>query len=73
MELKTTVHYCKALKSTGKPVIVGGKNGEKSVKKWTWEGFDKDGVTPVRMEIEFGNSKGKAKASGATTVLKVFK
>ncbi len=72
MELKQTVHYCKALKSTGKPVIVGGKNGEKSVKKWTWNGFDKDG-TPVRMEIEFGNSDKKAKASGATTVLKVFK
>lgn len=72
MEVKQTVHYCQALKSTGKPVIVTRNSKEKNVKKWTWEGFDKDGA-PVRMEIEFGNSDKKAKASGATTVLKVFR
>lgn len=72
MQVVKTVHYCKALKSTGKPVIVGSKNGEKSVKKWTWEGFDKDGI-PVRMEIEFGNADKTQSKTGATTVLKVYK
>lgn len=71
-ELIKTVHYCKGLKKTGKPVIVGSKTGEKSVRKWTWEGKDKNNK-PIRMEIEYGNSNGKAKSRGATTVLKVYK
>ena len=34
--------------------------------------FDKDG-NPVRLEVAFNNSTKRAKAQGATTVLKVFR
>ena len=73
MKLYTTVHYCKADKKSGKPVIVTNAKGERrKTNKWKMNLFDKDG-NAIRLEIVFNNSKGKAKAQGATTVLKVFK
>ena len=72
-----TVHYCKADKKTGNPVTItdvyrGKAQMVTKVSKWKMDLFDKEG-NPVRLEIEFNNSTGKAKASGATTVLKVYK
>ena len=72
MKVVKTVHYCKADKKTGKPVIVTDKNGNsKNVKKWTLKCYDEN-YRPIRLEIEFNNSDKKAKQSGATTVLKVY-
>ena len=72
MNVIKTIHYCKADKKTGKPVVITDKDGNmKNVKKWVWQGLDHSGKA-VRFEIEFNNSKGKAKKSGATTVLKVY-
>ena len=73
MKCTQEIHYCKAEKKTGKPVVVTNMaNGHtKNVKKWHMDLFDKDGY-PVRVEVEFGNSSGKAKSSGATTVLRVL-
>jgi hypothetical protein len=74
MRCNQTVHYCKADKKTGKPVIVtDGITGDtRNVRKWSMDLFDKDGY-PVRLEVEFNNSTSKAKRQGATTILKVFK
>lgn len=73
MKLYRTVHYCKADKKSGKPVIVTNKLGERrKTNKWKMDLFDKNGK-PVRIEVEFNNSEKKAKAQGATTVLKVFR
>ena len=74
MELTNTVHYCKADKKTGKPVIVTDvSDGNRiNVSKWSMDLFDKDG-NPFRLEVAFNNSTKRAKAQGATTVLKVFK
>jgi len=73
MKCTQTIHYCKADKKTGKPVVVTdvAKGSTKNVKKWHMDLFDGNGY-PVRIEVEFNNSKGKAKSSGATTVLKVM-
>jgi len=74
MECVQTIHYCKADKHTGKPVIVTDMtdNSRTNVSKWSMNLFDKQG-NPVKLEVEFGNSTKKAKSQGATTVLKVFK
>lgn len=73
MKCTQEIHYCKADKKTGKPVIITNKvNGTtKNVKKWHMDLFDENGY-PVKIEVEFGNSSGKAKSSGATTVLRVL-
>ena len=75
MKYTQEIHYCKADKKTGKPVVVtkkvnGVTTGVKNVKKWEMDLFDENGY-PVKVEVEFGNSTGKAKNSGATTVLRV--
>lgn len=73
MKCTQEIHYCKAEKKTGKPVVVTNKvNGTtKNVKKWHMDLFDENGY-PVKIEVEFGNASGKAKNSGATTVLRVM-
>jgi hypothetical protein len=73
MNLSKTIHYCKAKKKTGKPVIITDclTGDTMNVKKWKIDLFDKNGV-PVRLEVEFNNSSAKAKKQGATTVLKIF-
>jgi hypothetical protein len=72
MKCTQTIHYCKADKKTGKPVVVTDSKGKtKNVKKWHMDLFDDNGY-PVRVEVEFNNSRGKAKSSGATTVLRIL-
>lgn len=65
------IHYCKADKHTGKPIIVTDLSTGKArnTRKWT-RIFENNGVK-WRCSIEFNNSKGKAKQQGATSVLKV--
>ena len=72
MKCTKTIHYCKADKKSGKPVVVTDSKGRaKNVKKWHMDLFDEHGY-PVRIEVEFNNTDGKAKRSGATTMLKVM-
>jgi hypothetical protein len=74
MKTIKTVHYCKADKKTGKPVVITDMKDKstKNVKSWSMDLYDENDV-PVRIEVVFGNATGKAKASGATTVLKVMR
>lgn len=76
MKCTKTIHYCKADKKSGKPVVVtdytkSPKGNVKNVSKWHMDLFDEHGY-PVRIEVEFNNTKDKAKRSGATTMLKVM-
>ena len=59
------IYYCKSLKKTGKPIIVKDLD--------TKEEYTTDSIIlrNVDIEMSYKNSTGKAKASGATTVLKV--
>lgn len=61
------IYYCKALKSTGKPIIVYDCDTGKE--RYT----DKVQLTNCSINMNFKNSKGKAKRRGATTVLEVRK
>ena len=44
----------------------------RTMRKWKMDVFDKNGK-PIRIQCEFGNSRGKAKASGARAVLEIRK
>ncbi len=59
--------YCKALKKTGKPIIVQDLENKTS---YTTDKIEMDNVN-IRME--FNNAVGPAKASGATTMLEIWK
>ena len=74
MKTVKTVHYCKTDKKTGKPIIVTDiiNNKYKNVNKWSMDLFDEN-YKPVRIEVEFNNSTGKAMRQGATTVLKIIR
>jgi hypothetical protein len=63
------MNYCKADLKTGKPLIVADLvNGSKiNTNKWSWEGFDKNGV-PTRFECEY--VEGKKDPSGARAKLR---
>ena len=69
-----TIHYCKSLKSSGKPIIITDleTKEERHVSKWSRRFFDDSGDA-WKVGMRFNNSKGKAKSSGATTVLYVQK
>jgi len=72
MTVIQTLHYCKADKKTGYPIHVTDV-ATKQVKKtdhWEWVGFDESG-RKVKFSVTFQNATGKAKASGATSVLKM--
>lgn len=58
--------YCKADKSTGKPIIV-----QDLEKKITYN-TDHIELHNVNIRMKFNNAKGSAKASGATTILEIF-
>jgi len=68
--------YCKSLKHTGKPIMVREfKNGKASItntNKWSMILYDKDGKK-VELNLEFNNTTGKPKASGATSMLEILK
>lgn len=58
------IYYCKALKKTGKPIVVVDDKG-KSTTTNLIEGYG-------HYRVAFNNATGKAKASGATTILEVW-
>ena len=59
--------YCKADKSTGKPIIV--QDLEKNI-TYNTDSIEYKNVT---VKMSFNNAKGKAKSSGATTILEIYK
>jgi len=85
MKVVKTMHYCKSNLKTGcdhkenckcKPIIVNNMGKEKPTKKFVMDLWEKDefGVfQPVRIQCIFGNTRGKAKTSGAKAMLEVLK
>lgn len=65
MKHKIDLWYCKNRKKTGKPVAVE-INGVRRYKR----GFTKT-INGVRFSMVYGNAKGQAKRSGATTIIKI--
>jgi len=67
------IHYCKQDKKDGVPIHVTDSETREVIKTdhWEFEGFDKD-MNPIKFEIRFNNSIGKAKASGAKAVMKLI-
>lgn len=59
------IYYCKSLKKTGKPIVVKFDTMEYNVKQIRFNDVD--------IKMKFNNARGKAKRSGATTVLEVYK
>lgn len=59
--------YCKADKKSGKPIVV------QDLEKGTIENTDSIEYKNVTVRMKFNNSTGKAKASGATTILEIYK
>jgi len=74
MQVVKTLHYCKADKHTGKPIIVTNMqtNKRRNTDKFIMNLYDKTGKQ-VQLRMEFRNAKGKAKRQGATTVLEIRK
>ena len=58
--------YCKADKKTGKPIII------QDLAKGTSTNTDCINMKNVNIRMSFNNSQGKAKSSGATTILEVY-
>ena len=73
-KLIQTLHYCKADKHTGKPIIVtdGTTKARKNVKNWEMILYDIDG-NEVLLSMRFNNASGMAERQGATTVLQIWK
>lgn len=73
MQLKQTLHYCKADKKTGKPLIVTDmrNNKRRNTAHWKRVLYTKSGKKVI-LKCDFKNSTGKAKAQGATSVLQIF-
>lgn len=63
---KLRLWYCKADKHTGKPIIV------QDLEKGITYNTDHIELKNVNIRMNFNNSTGPAKASGATTILEVF-
>ena len=64
--VKFRLWYCKADKSSGKPIII------QDVEAGTTRNTNKVDLKNVNIRMEFNNSMGKAKSSGATTILEVY-
>lgn len=63
---KFRLWYCKADKKTGKPIII------QDLEKGTTRNTDKIDFKNVNIRMSFNNSIGKAKQSGATTILEIY-
>jgi len=63
------MNYCKADLKSGKPLVVANLiDGTKiNTDKWVWDGFAKDGITPVRFQCIFTGEK--QNSSGAKAML----
>jgi len=74
MKLKQTLHYCKADKKTGKPLIVTNAvtKERKNVRKWSRTLIDPKTGNKVFLNCEYENAKGKAKRQGARAVLEIW-
>lgn len=59
--------YCKADKKTGKPIII------QDLEKGTIKNTDHIDMKNVNIRMAFNNSQGKAKSSGATTILEIYR
>lgn len=66
MKVIYRVWYCKADKASGKPIII------QDVQAGTTRNTDKIDLKNVNIRMAFNNSIGKAKSSGATTILEVY-
>ena len=66
IKAKYRLWYCKAYKKTGKPIIV-----QDLIKNKTYN-TNKVNFKNVNIRMSFNNSVGKAKASGATTILEIY-
>ena len=65
-EPRIRLWYCKADKKTGKPIIV------QDLEKGTTYNTDHIELKNVNIRMRFNNATGKAKGSGATTILEVY-
>lgn len=65
-----TVHYCQAKKSVGTPVVITMEGKQKYSDRFKRSYKLANGKT-LKLSMIFKNSKGKAKASGATTVMEI--
>jgi hypothetical protein len=72
-ELLDGWHYCKTDKDTGMPMIFTNFITGKSINKkgFRFELLDKN-MNPVIFECIFENTVGKAKASGAKAMMKIY-
>ena len=66
MKVVMKLWYCKADKHTGKPIIV------QDLKTGRTYNTNKIDLKNVNIRMAFNNSIGKAKSSGATTILEVY-
>ena len=66
MKVKYRLWYCKADKASGKPIII------QDVEAGTTRNTDKIDLKNVNIRMQFKNSSGKSKESGATTILEVY-
>ena len=66
MKIKYRLWYCKADKASGKPIII------QDVEAGTIRKTNKIDLKNVNIRMQFNNSVGKAKSSGATTILEVY-
>ncbi len=66
-EVTHRLWYCKADKASGKPIII------QDLIKGTTKNTNKIDMKNVNIRMSFNNSQGKSKASGATTILEVYK
>lgn len=74
LKVVETMNYCKSYKESGKPLVVCDyiKGTIQQVSTYKLDLYDEN-HNPVRVICEFNNAKGKAKASGATSVLEIRK
>jgi len=66
MKVTYRLWYCKADKASGKPIII------QDLAKGTTTNTNKIDMKNVNIRMAFNNSQGKAKSSGATTILEVY-
>ena len=65
--MKIQAYYCKSLKKTGKPIVI------RDLEKGTETTTDNLVLENVDISMIFQNATGKAKQSGATTILEIVK
>ena len=63
--MKYKLYYCKSRKKTGDPIVVEYPDGSVSFH----DQFCTEGK--FRLSMKFNNAKGRAKKSGATTLLEI--